>query len=122
MEGGVLSAADRKRLISVLNLLSSPVTGECAAAAAAAMRIVSGAGLSWTEIIGAAEPEPCRESHSDDDWRGLAMALLQQHAAVFNNAERAFLRDVVDFPRLSPKQHTWLQRLAERARRGARAA
>jgi hypothetical protein len=116
----MLSAADRKRLISVLNLLSSPVTGE--RAAAAAMRIVSGAGLSWTEIIGAAEPEPCRESHSDDDWRGLAMALLQQHAAVFNDAERAFLRDVVDFPRLSPKQHTWLQRLAERARRGARAA
>jgi hypothetical protein len=122
----VLSAVDRRRLLGALNLLSSPLIGERDAAALAAGRIISGAGLSWTEIIAEAEPQLRNEAggdaHCEDVWRGMAAALLQRHGEVFNAAETDFLRNAAGLLRLSEKQAAWLTRLAERVRRGARAA
>ncbi len=114
----MLSVADRRRLLGALNLLSSPTAGECDAAAS---RILDTAGTTWAEVI--PEPQPRHEPHGNGDWRALAEALLRwHHAAAFSDVERCFLRDITDFPRLSPKQHAWLQHLAEKAHRAARAA
>lgn len=116
----MLSAAARRRLLGALNLLSSPTAGERDAAATAAARILDTAGTTWAEVI--PEPQPRHEPHGGGDWRVLAEALLRWHAAAFNGTERGFLLDIADSPRLSPKQQAWLQHLAERAHRAARAA
>ena len=129
MERGVLSAAVRKRLIGALNLLASPLAGEREAAVAAVQRVVAGSGLSWEEII--PEATSALEPQQDGglgDWRALATTLLRAHIGLFNGVEIGFLFNVPRLASLSPKQARWLRCLAERAglaqkaRRGARAA
>jgi hypothetical protein len=122
----MLTSSERRRLLSALALLRSPHAGERDAAGAAALRILGAAGVDWAEIIPEAEAKPRHEPHDSDasveDWRSLAASLLRWHSGAFNLAEQDFLSKIGNFPSLSPKQTAWLHRLAERARRSAKAA
>lgn len=126
MVGDVLTSSERRRLLSALALLRSPHAGERDAARAATLRILRAAGLDWATVIPGAEAKPRHEPHTGNahmqNWRSAAAALLRWHSSAFSPSEAGFLRNIGSFPRVSAKQEAWLERLAERARRGAKAA
>lgn len=121
---GALSASERRRLLGALALLRSSIAGERDAAALAALRVLDSAGLDWADIIGGGEWEAERVRRPQDggDWRATTASLLRWHLHLFNDVELGFLVNVAKFSSLSPKQHSWLRRLAEKAGRVVRAA
>jgi hypothetical protein len=109
--------ACRTKLIKVLPLLGSDKPGEVVAAASAAHRILTKAGLSWDDIL-AATPSQHREPLLGT-WR-TTCAELQKHQGSLRPWERGFLRDLPNFQGLSTKQRYCLKDIAERVLRSGR--
>jgi hypothetical protein len=106
-----LSAPDRAKLAKVLPLLSSDKQGERDAAALAAHRRLTRAGLSWSEILGGKTSEP-REPLLGT-WRA-TRAELQKRTGALRPWERGFVADLPRFQRLSVKQRYCLKEIANR--------
>jgi hypothetical protein len=116
--GELMSKSDdpRARLAKVLPLLSSDKQGERDAAALAAHRIMTKAGVSWDNILPTATP-PHREPLIGT-WRTTCSELLK-HQGNLRAWERGFVRDLPNFQRLSTKQRYCLNEIATRVlRRG----
>ncbi len=111
--------ACRAKLIKVLPLLSSDKQGERDAAALAAQRILTKAGLCWDDILAAA-PLPHREPLIGT-WRTTCSELLR-HQGSLRAWERGFVRDLPNFQRLSTKQRYCLNEIAARVLRSGRPA
>lgn len=99
------------RLAKVLGLLGSNSDSEALVAARTAEAIRRQMGATWDELLVAQHrPEPQPSSH---DWRVIVAQCLARPAAL-SPWEAKFLRNLRDFPRLSPKQAAVLHRIAER--------
>jgi hypothetical protein len=61
-----IPSAVREKIMKLLPMLSSPVAGEAAAAAAAIGRVLEGAGLDWHDFTAAFAPD----SQADAPWDG----------------------------------------------------
>jgi hypothetical protein len=107
-----LSTAERTKLARVLALLDSPVPGEIIAAAAAANRLISSAGVSWEALLVPQLSSPDLDEdppRTDGGWRAQA-ADCRRYRDLLNDWENQFLDGLASFPRPSPKQQ---RRLAE---------
>lgn len=100
------------RLGKVLALLSSDHLGERAAAGARAHALLTGAGMTWPELVGAACVGPHREP-LQATWRA-ACAALSQQAGSLRPWERGFVTDLPNFRRLSSKQRYILNEIVAR--------
>lgn len=115
-----LNAADRAKLAAILARLGSPYDGERAAAGLLADRFVRDRDLSWGDVLAPpasaerAAPDPHPEP-APEPWRVEAAELLL-HRDALNAWERDFLRQILSFPRLSPKQAEMLARIRDKVR------
>lgn len=101
----------RSRLAKVLPLLGSDKAGERDAAALAAHRILTKAGLSWEQILAGSPPQP-REPLIGT-WR-LTCGELMKRPGALKAWERTFLADLTRFQRISMKQRYVLKEIADR--------
>jgi hypothetical protein len=110
-----MSAPDdpRTRLSKILPLLSSDKQGERDAAALAAQRILTKAGLSWGDII-APTPVP----HRAPPWRATCLE-LQKRPGSLRRWEIGFVASLPAFHRISEKQRNILNEIARRVLGGA---
>jgi Protein of unknown function (DUF2786) len=112
------STPELDRLSKLLELTSSDYDGEALAAARAAHRFLRSLGLTWAELLGtpaAARPQPVR-----GPWRLTIEDCLARPGSLMP-WQAKFLRSLREFPRISPKQRTVLDQIAERVL-GRRAA
>jgi hypothetical protein len=119
-----IQAKDMERLSRVCGMLGSDYEGERANAAAAATRILRGAGWCWSDVIERAmrseqQTAGDRARRSSEPPR-LAPHLLARwaldSAVSWTRWETEFLLNLATRPgRLSPRQAEVLRRLAERA-------
>ncbi|SIQ46371.1 hypothetical protein [Acidiphilium angustum] len=100
------------RLGKVLNLLGSNHDGERATAAAKAHAILTGAGLTWPDLIGAALQKPHRPPEFGT-WRQTCRECLARDKDL-RQWERGFLNDPPKFQRISTKQRYCLNEIAIR--------
>jgi len=108
---GTLAASERARLAKALALLASDRPGEVQAAAAAAIRIVQGAGLSWQQVL---KPPPVEKPLPElGTWRQTVRECLARPGDL-RPWEKAFLTDLPGFRRLSTKQRYCLKEIADR--------
>lgn len=106
----------RARLAKILPLLSSDKQGERDAAALAAQRILTKAGLSWGDIIAPVLPPERPKPERRDapiGWRATCLE-LQKRPGSLRPWERGFVAGLPDFPRLSEKQRRILNEIAAR--------
>lgn len=96
-----ISPSVREKLAKVLPLLGSDKGGERDAAALAADRILTKAGLTWPEIFAGKSPEH-REPLLGTAWRKTC-AELQKRPGALRPWERGFVTDLPRFLRLSMK-------------------
>ena len=116
-----LPAATAARLARVCGLLGSDFDGERAEAARRATQILRDAGLTWRDLVAASpasrpaprEPREGRDSVAPFDHVAAVRQCLADEA-LFSAWERAFLRTIQHWPRLSPRQRDILGRLVSR--------
>lgn len=85
--GGLLSPAERNKLVAILARLGSDFDGERAAAGLLATRMLRAAGLGWDDLIpGQDAPMPAA-----DTGAGADLALCRRHAASLSPWELAFV-------------------------------
>jgi hypothetical protein len=114
-----LPFSDRQRLAKLLAVFSSDFDGEVVAAARAAHRLVHSLGLSWEDVI---HPNsgPAPNSNTIQPWQTIVAACLKRPGRL-RPWERDFLRSLADFVRISPKQRSVLDQIADRVLRRAAA-
>lgn len=107
-----LSPTDRQRLVKLLGLLGSDYAGERDAAGLAAHRLIRDRGLGWEDVI---EPlqSPGANHPTSQPWRQTVAECLRQPCAL-RTWERDFLRSLLNFDRISPKQRSVLGQIADR--------
>ena len=103
-----LAHADRDSLAKLLGMLGSAHPGERDAAGLAAHHLVRGRDLTWPEILC---PPAVEWQHSA--WRDIVQVCLRNPDDL-SSWELSFLRGLSQFPRLSPKQRTCLDRIVDR--------
>jgi hypothetical protein len=86
-----LSPDDRRKLVAVLNLLSSDVLGERATAAATATRFIKARGLGWDEIV--VLPRLAPPPDTSGGWRE-ELRVCEQNLDLVRPKERAFLASI----------------------------
>ena len=106
-----LPATQRAKLAKVLALLGSDHAGERDAAALAAHRLVTQAGLTWQHVI--KPPAIERALPELGTWRQTVAECLAQPGSL-RPWEVGFLRDLPGFRRLSVKQRSCLKEIADR--------
>jgi hypothetical protein len=106
----VSARLDRRRLALVAARFASPHDGERLAALEAAGRILAAGGLSWRELIdGAAEAHDDQgEPVAAPPHHEIATALARSGDGVLTAWELRFLRGLLTFRTLSPKQRAML--------------
>jgi len=109
----VLPPKAAERLAKMAGMLGSNHAGERAAAAAAATRLLRAHGLTWREVLLLQAVPPARPDPGADDWRGAAAACLAR-PDLLTQWEARFLRDLLAFPRVSPKQAATLDGIVAR--------
>ena len=114
-----LLPCQRQKLVKVLGMTGSPHPGEVVAAAAAAHRILSAAGLSWDSVIVSAPAEPDAPLPDDDDMAetDAEIAWCLDHTAELTAWDRRFLVSLQSFTRLSEKQRAVLDRIVRKCQR-----
>jgi hypothetical protein len=105
-----LPAASRAKLAKVLALLGSDRPGERDAAALAAHRLVTQAGLTWQHVI---LSQPVKREPLFSTWRATC-AELAKRPGDLRPWERSFVADLPAFPRISTKQRYVLGEIADR--------
>ena len=105
-----LEATELTKLSAILGMLGSAHAGERDAAGLAADRFVRERGLTWHQILC---PPTERSRGACVTWRDVVGACLR-HPGDLSTWEADFLRGLPRFPRLSPKQATCLNRIADR--------
>jgi hypothetical protein len=106
-----LPATSRAKLAKLLGMLGSDHPGERDNAAVAAHRIVSGAGMTWRQVI---EPPPIEKKLPElGTWRATCAACLARPGSL-RVWEKTFLRDLPGFRRISTKQRYALKTIADR--------
>jgi hypothetical protein len=142
------AAIDRAQLARILGMLGSAHDGEVLDAAKLATRLIGEAGATWPQIL---EPDPVikdairpllaenqelraaveqsqRKSQPpmaqsfDPDDPNQMFALCTLWAKRLTPWEQEFIASLPQYPRLSPKQHAVLRRLAEKCDRLAQEA
>lgn len=109
-----LTSAGRNKLGKALAMLGSDHSGKRDAAGLAAHRLVTTAGLSWSEIL---DPPPVEHRLPElGTWRATVRECLA-HAGDLRPWERTFLTDLPKFRRLSVKQRYVLKEIANRVLR-----
>jgi hypothetical protein len=99
----------RRRILAALALAERPGSdGERAAAEAAIGRLVVTHADAIRRLLGDAEPEA-----DAIGWRDLAAKCLRRHQEI-TDWELGFVRNLLDFRRISPKQHARLIEIAAR--------
>jgi hypothetical protein len=104
-----LTAADRARLVAVLGRLGSEHVGERAAAGLLASRMLHDKGLGWDEVLAPSAPAV------EDTWRQQAIEAAR-YPGLLTPWEREFVRRLVAFPKISPKQAVTLARIVAKVR------
>jgi hypothetical protein len=106
-----LPVTTRTKLAKLLGMLGSDHPGERDNAALAAHRLVTGAGLTWRQVV---EP-PTHEKKLPEfgTWRQTCAACLARPGSL-RQWEAGFLRDLPGFQRLSVKQRYALKQIADR--------
>ena len=111
-----LPAPARTKLAKTLALLGSSHAGERDAAAVAAHRIVTSAGLTWADLI---RPREVKREPLFSTWRATCAELIRRPSDL-RPWERKFVADLPAFPRISTKQRYILSEIAGRVlNRGA---
>lgn len=109
----VLPPADRIRLVKLLGQLGSDHSGERDAAALAAMKFLRQRKLCWDDVVASHTPVTIPAQRTPLDWRAVAAACLRR-PGYLNSWEVGFLRNLSGFSRLSRKQLSTLQGIADR--------
>jgi hypothetical protein len=108
----MLKARDLNRLAAILSRLDSDFAGERAAAGLLAARTLRELGLSWAELLNpamlAASP-----TAPHPQWRDL-VALCRYHEDALSEWEAEFLASLMTFSRISTKQLSTLEGIADR--------
>jgi hypothetical protein len=102
-----LAPAERDTLARICGRLTSSFDGERAVAARLASEFLQRRGLTWSALLAG----PHRDDVGDAAWRTLARRCCA-NAAALTDWERRFVRDLVGFVTISPKQRAVLERLA----------
>jgi hypothetical protein len=106
-----LTAVMRTKLAKMLGMLGSDHPGERDAAGLAAHRLITQAGMTWTQVLRAPPVE--RRLPELGTWRGTVRECLARPSAL-RPWELGFLRDLTGFRRLSVKQRYCLKEIADR--------
>jgi hypothetical protein len=93
-----------------LGLLGSAHAGERDAAALAAHRLITQAGITWPDLLA---PPPVKREPLYGTWRTTCAELMRQQGDL-RPWERKFVADLPAFPRLSTKQRFILGEIADR--------
>jgi hypothetical protein len=111
----LFSSTTAERLAKLVLLLSSPNSGEVAAAAAAIGRVLEAEHRDWHDLARSIKTPPPREhTHwSSREWRSAA-EWCAQHSEFMTEWERSFVSDILKrrYP-LSEKQHACLERIKQ---------
>ena len=105
-----LPATQRAKLAKVLALLGSDRPGERDAAALAAHRLVTQAGLTWQHVL---TPQSVGREPLFSTWRTTCGELAKRPGDL-RAWERKFVADLPAFPRISTKQRYVLSEIADR--------
>jgi hypothetical protein len=106
-----LPATSRTKLAKLLGMLGSDHAGERDAAALAAHRLVTAAGLTWKQVV---TPPPIEKKLPDlGTWRATVAECLARPGSL-RPWEAKFLQDLPGFRRLSVKQRYVLKEIADR--------
>jgi hypothetical protein len=108
-----LSPADRAKLAKLMALTTSDQPGERDNAVTFANRIIKRAGLSWTDLILAPEPERLPSPVGRRDWRVVVHECLGR-TWMATEWERGFLRNISSQSRISAPQRTTLNQIARK--------
>ena len=120
-----LPPADADRLVKILGLLGSSFDGERAAAALKASQFLRERNLTWPDIIRPALPPPDAPPRHEPPYRPSpswrqTVDLCMCDATLLTNWEFRFLLSIQHRSRLTPKQKSVLDQIAEKVLGGAR--
>jgi hypothetical protein len=107
----VLSGPDAARLAKLLSLLGSSHAGERDSAGLAAERLVRQRGLTWQQVL--SPPVVEKPTPKIEPWRRTVDRCLERQGSL-RVWEKGFLRDLAGFRKLSVKQRSCLQDIADR--------
>jgi hypothetical protein len=116
----VLLPRQRTQLVKVLGMTGSAFDGEALSAARKAHRILTAAGLSWSDVIAPAgadhhpTDDDTRTAHDDIAW------CLRNGDGVLTAWDRQFLLSLQGFSRHSDKQKAVLDRIVAKCRAAQR--
>jgi len=121
MAAASLSPAFADKLVKVLGMLGSAHDGEVAAAGRTAHSMLKAKGLTWSDVIVPAAPEPPHRRWHRPTSPSDTAALCLQWPEVLTDWETNFCRSIVGRRRISAKQTVVLERLARKVEAFARA-
>lgn len=98
-----LHASDLHKLAKLLGMIGSAHDGEALAAARKVQQFVSAKGATWSEVLGVSETVAPPVAH-----RAIAVDLLKDKDTL-TSFERGFLRGILSYQKLSPKQEKTLE-------------
>ena len=115
MTGALVTRDFVRRLTQLCGMFSSVHDGERAVAALKADTLLRDAGLRWPDVITVVPGAEAPDDVDLDDHRDVAVSCLE-HPDILTAWEANFLRCILLFSRLSPKQQATLSNILEKVR------